>query len=115
MIRSKFLIRGGNSFIAASMEGHADYAEEGSDIVCAAATTLSCAIGDGIVEVLGIKADCSANEGNILIDISKNSTEEIEQCQVLMKTLHLGFKNLQLNYGKYIKVDEEEVYAHVIS
>lgn len=114
MIKSKFLIRGGK-FVTASMKGHSNYSEEGSDIVCASATTLSCAIGDGIIEVLGIKADCSANEGNILIDISKNSAEEIEQCQVLMKTLHLGFKNLELNYGKYIKVDEEEVYAHVIS
>lgn len=114
MIKCKVLLNGGK-VLTASMKGHANYAEEGSDIVCAAATTLSCAIGDGIVEVLGVKANCSANEGNIIIDISKNSTEEIEQCQVLMKTLHLGLKNLELNYGKYIKVDEEEVYAHVIS
>lgn len=114
MIKCKFLLNG-DKLLAVTIEGHAGYAEEGSDIVCAAATTLSCAIGDGIVEVLGVKAKCSANEGNIIIDISKNSTEEIEECQVLMKTLQLGFKNLELNYGNYIKVDEEEVYAHVIS
>lgn len=108
MIKSKFLLDG-DKLIAVTIKGHAGYAEEGSDIVCASATTLSCAIGDGIINVLGVKAECSANEGNIVIDISKNSTDEIEKCQGLMKTLHLGFKNLELNYGKYIKVDEEEV------
>ena len=108
MIKSKFLLDG-DKFITVTIKGHAGYAEEGSDIVCASATTLSCAIGDGIINVLGVKANCSASEGNILIDISKNSTDEIEKCQVLMKTLYLGFKNLELNYGMYIKVDEEEV------
>lgn len=108
MIKAKFLKKN-DKLIAVTLKGHSGYAEEGSDIVCASATTLSCTIGDGIVNVLGVKADCSASEGEINIDLNGNSAFEIQQCQVLMKTLHLGLKNLELIYGMYIKVDEEEV------
>ncbi|SFB16464.1 ribosomal-processing cysteine protease Prp [Clostridium frigidicarnis] len=108
MIKAKFLKKN-DKLVAVTLKGHSGYAEEGSDIVCAAATTLSCTIGDGIVNVLEVKANCSANEGEIYIDLNGNSASEIQQCQVLMKTLHLGLKNLELIYGMYIKVDEEEV------
>ncbi|WP_138204003.1 ribosomal-processing cysteine protease Prp [Haloimpatiens lingqiaonensis] len=95
--------------VCISLEGHSDYSEEGSDIVCSAATAISCSVGDGILTVLNIQADCSAEEGYININIEDNSPEEIDRCQVLMETLLLGLKNIQSNYGGYIKVHEEEV------
>lgn len=108
MIRVKS-IRKKQKIVCISLEGHSGYSEEGSDIVCSAVTTISCAIGDGILNVLNIKANCLAKEGCIHIDIENNSPEEIDRCQVLMETLLLGLKNIESNYGGYIKVHEEEV------
>ena len=35
--------------------------------------------------------------------------EDIERCQVLLETMILGLKSIEITYGEYIKVEIEEV------
>ncbi|WP_373898932.1 ribosomal-processing cysteine protease Prp [Haloimpatiens sp. FM7315] len=108
MINVKSKACNGN-IVSISLKGHSGYSEAGSDVVCSAVTAISCSIGDGILNVLKVKANCIADEGRILISLENNSLDDIEECQVLMKTLLLGLRNIESNYGDYIKVFEEEV------
>lgn len=108
MIVVSFKSKSGN-IIKFTVKGHAEYAEYGSDIVCSAVSALAQTTIMGVTDVLNIDADYQADEGNIVLDIEKVSTSDMDECQVLMKTMKLGIKSIENSYGKYIKLVEEEV------
>ncbi len=97
------------------VDGHAEYFDlkENTtvydDVVCGSVSNLAQITILGVVEVLKLKPTYVAEEGNIALDVSKLSPVEIQSTQVLLETMLLGLKNLEISYGKYIKVIEEEV------
>lgn len=98
-----------DKLISFSIDGHTGYADEGEDIVCSAITAISNCIGDGILEVLKIKANYEIRDGFFSLSLKGLPLEEIVSCQVLMETLLLGLKNIENMYSDYIKVKMEEV------
>lgn len=98
-----------NTILGFSIKGHSGYAAYGSDIVCSAVSAISQTVLIGMEEVLNLEPIYSLEEGFSSIDISKLSKEDIESCQVLMKSMELSILSMKVNYGKYIKVSEEEV------
>ncbi|MEG1255144.1 ribosomal-processing cysteine protease Prp [Clostridium sp.] len=95
--------------------GHAEYFDlkENTtvydDVVCGCVSNLAQVTILGVLEVLNLKPTYVAEEGNIALDISKLSNVEIKSTQVLLETMLLGLKNLEISYEKYIKVIVEEV------
>ncbi len=108
MISAKFM-GSKNQIISFEISGHAGYDEEGYDIVCSAVSALSIGIGNGILEVLKFNADYLMEDGFLSMSLKNLSKEEINECQVLLKTLLLALKNIELSYKPYIEVIEEEV------
>lgn len=92
-----------------NIEGHAGYGEEGEDIVCSAVSAISYTIVNGITEVLKINVEHNIKDGFLQLSLRGNSLEEIGKCQVLLETMLLGFKSMEISYGDYIKVQVEEV------
>lgn len=92
-----------------NIEGHAGYGEEGEDIVCSAVSAISYTIVNGITEVLKISVEHIIKDGFLQLNLSSNSLEDIENCQVLLETMLLGFKSMEISYSDYIKVQVEEV------
>ena len=99
----------GSNIVAFSIKGHAGFAESGEDIVCSAISVLSQSILIGIEEVLNIKADYEIQDGFLNLDLSENNKEDIEKCQVLLKTMEKSLESIKVAYGKYIKLETEEV------
>jgi uncharacterized protein len=95
--------------VAFNIEGHAEYAEEGSDIVCSAVSAVSIGTANGIEEILKIKPRCYMEDGYLNLSLQNNTFDEIEKSQVLLETMLLSFNNLQDNYSDYINVIVEEV------
>lgn len=99
--------------------GHAEYFDVKQnttvydDVVCGSVSNLAQVTILGVLEVLKLKPTYIAEEGNIALDVSKLSHVEIESTQVLLETMLLGLKNLEISYGKYIKVVVEEVQWYV--
>ena len=102
-----------HKLVSFKVRGHAEYYEGDQviydDIVCGVVSNLAQVAILGVTEVLKLKAPYIAEEGNIQLDISQLSSEEIEKCSVLLETMLLGLKNLEISYGEYIKVSVEEV------
>ncbi|WP_040210741.1 ribosomal-processing cysteine protease Prp [Clostridium polynesiense] len=92
-----------------SMDGHAGYACEGEDIVCAALSVLSQTMIIGIEEILKIKLKYEIDDGLLICSIEKNSSEEILSCQVLLQTMLKSIESMIVSYGKYINLEIEEV------
>ena len=91
------------------IEGHADFSESGTDIVCSAVSALAYAFANGVTEVLKVNADISVSEGFLNLDLEVLSEADKEKCQILMETMLLGIQSMEINYREYIKVKIEEV------
>ena len=109
MIEVRFLRKSGN-LVAFTYNGHADFDDYGKDIVCAAVTAQCMMVYNGLDEVMKIKNKIDMdNEGGYLsVSIDSSSLKEKKDAQVLMETLLLGIKAIEMQYGKIIKLIEEE-------
>lgn len=97
--------------MAFTYNGHADFDDYGKDIVCAAVTAQCMMVYNGLDEVMKIKnrIDMDNEGGYLSVSIDSASLKEKKDAQVLMETLLLGIKAIELQYGKFIKLIEEEV------
>lgn len=95
------------------MKGHADFAEAGKDIVCAAASIYSINTINSIEYLVGIEDSIyyDAEDGKIDFGIlsEKLSGKEKEQTELLMRSMELAFKSLRDEYNEFIKICYEEV------
>lgn len=98
-----------DKLISFNISGHAGFDESGRDIICSAVSVLSGAIVNGITEVLNIDAPYDFSDGHMSISLSSLSNEEIEKCQVLMETMLVSLKSLEVNYNDYVNVHIKEV------
>ncbi len=86
-----------------TIKGHADYEEFGKDIVCASVTSIATTTINAIIRLDSEAIDFKSNSGLIDIIIKKHSN--------LVDTLLLNMtellKELEKDYKKYIKINEE--------
>jgi hypothetical protein len=89
--------------------GHADYAEEGSDIVCAGISVLVINTINSIAMFTSdrFETDEDAEEGLIAFSFT---AEPSDDAQLLLRSMVLGLQNIQNQYGnEYIQLIFEEV------
>lgn len=108
MIKARF-VRKNDRIISFNIEGHSGYSEYGSDIVCSAVTAVSLSIGDGILEILNLNPTYEMKDGFLNMNLSNLNENDLDNSQILMKTLLLGLQNIEKLYSKYLKVNVEEV------
>lgn len=102
------------NIIGFKMTGHAEYADYGQDIVCAAASMLAYNTVDTFTDLLNIK-------GKFYFDIPENGNlaelhitdklhgREFEDAQLILRKFELGVKSLKTSYSDYIELDYTEV------
>lgn len=118
MIKVNFK-RNNGMIVSFHVDGHAEYFDFKEnitvydDVVCGSVSNLAQVTILGVLEVLKLEPTYIAEEGNIALDVSKLSQVEIESTQILLETMLLGLKNLEISYEKYIKVIVEEVQWYV--
>ena len=87
-----------------NVKGHANYAEYGSDIVCASVST-AVLMSINQIEVFD-KLDCiktNVYEGNACIEVVR----EDEIVSKVISNLIFTLRDLELQYPKYIKINEK--------
>lgn len=94
------------------MTGHAGYAEEGFDIVCAAVSSQVISVENSLHQLLNIDVMTEANEAEggylkmtIPTDLSKTSEHD---AQLLLRHLHFAFEVLAESYPEYIQINHQE-------
>ena len=78
--------------------GHAEYAEYGEDIVCAAVSVLVLNTLNAIEAFTSEKFDSRTEQKNGLIDIRFRQPAG-HDAELLLKTMVLGLQDIQRNYG----------------
>ena len=92
--------------------GHSGYAESGSDIVCAAASSSVRLCCNGITEVVGAGAEVTQRERDAVVSLrlAKDLPQEHRKlCTVLMSALLLEARCLEEEYPVYVQVKITEV------
>jgi len=100
----------GNHIVKYTVEGHTGYSEEGSDIVCAAVSTVATHTLNGLTDVVkifvGYEVDDAYLECIVPDDLSE---EERKQSDILLDAMYQTFKNLEEQYKEYITIIDMEV------
>ncbi len=97
------------SYQGFSFEGHAGFAQSGSDIVCAALSMLSINTINALESLCHTPMDVTSDEDQGILRVT--FSEKLNEKQtLLMDTLVLGCKETEKQYGsKYCKIKFEEV------
>lgn len=87
---------------AVSVEGHAGYAEEGSDIVCAAVSSLAQGALLGVRKVAGIDAESRVSEGRLTFRLPEYN----EKSDAILETMRLALRDVMEGYRRYIRMED---------
>ena len=87
--------------VAFSCKGHADYADEGFDIVCSAVSILTMNASNSVEKLTGEPFQVKQSDGNLRFRLEGSPTKETE---LLLQSMLIGLKGIEEEYPKYLKV-----------
>lgn len=107
MISVDFLIDSDGIYHGFSIDGHAEYAEPGEDIICAAVSALSQNTVNAIEVFTEDSMEYEVEDGRLSCRFTGTISAE---SKLLMNTLALGLENIENSYGnEYINIQTKEV------
>ena len=93
-----------------SIKGHSGYAEAGQDIICSAVSVTAYTAAGALGELAGLDDCYNESDGLMVISLPQDMTaRQKETAGTILETTAIGFKQIELSYGKYVLVIEEEV------
>ena len=88
------------------LSGHAGYADEGQDIVCASVSALSIAACNGLDHFLSVVPKVQEGDGHLTCQLKGIQEQELEKAQWILQTMAMGIEQIQAAYGQdYIFID----------
>ena len=92
-------------YVGFRMTGHAEYAEYGSDIVCAAVSVLVINTINSVEKFTDDEFNRAVHEEKDIVLFGIKSEKVSESAKLLLNSLVLGLEGIQAEYGKkYIKI-----------
>lgn len=104
MIKIKFF-KNESDFTGFEVSGHAMFDEYGKDIICAFVSSACLMTANTITEVMRIKADASAHDGYMKLQLN----DSYQTAQDVLNGLLLHMTELEKEYPKNVKVIISEV------
>jgi uncharacterized protein YsxB (DUF464 family) len=88
------------------LSGHAGFAREGQDIICAGVSALSIAAVNGLEHFLSVVPQVQTADGHLTCRLGGIPEQELEKAQWILQTMTLGIQQIQTTYGQdYILID----------
>ncbi len=104
MIKARFY-HSGDALIGFSVSGHADYADSGNDIVCAAVSTAVNMTANGITEIALLDAAVNVKENEVQLKVKQAS----EMSALLLQSMRLQLEILKEQFPRNIRIYDMEV------
>jgi uncharacterized protein YsxB (DUF464 family) len=92
-----------------SIEGHANYAKTGSDIVCAGVSAISVGTVNAAEELLGVTMH-SVMKGGFLQAVVPDllNEDQLNKLQLLLESMLVMLKTIEQSYGSYLVIRESQ-------
>ncbi len=103
------IVKVNQNIITIEATGHSGYAESGHDIVCAAVSTLTQNLVNGLENVLNITPKVLIDEQipHLSVSIPKDLDKaKMHEAQILMQTTRLGLMDARDSFKKFIMIKE---------
>ncbi len=94
--------------------GHADYADEGEDIVCSAITSAIQLLHVFLDDVLLVDVDTDVDQKKAYISItlpSEMTQDEMREAQHALRALRMHYGEMEKQYAQFINVTEVQYDA----
>lgn len=92
--------------VSGRVKGHSGYSEEGSDIVCAAISSVLWCTLNGLESFLGKKISVSQKEADVSFEICPLCGEEKIKADILLFSMDRFFEELAGQYSQFISKSE---------
>ena len=93
-----------------SCNGHAGYAEKGSDVICAAISTLTWTAVLALEKLTKIRLKIQKNAAKGRLECCWNSIPaEMEKVNLIIQVMVIGLQDIAAQYPEYLNVSEVEV------
>ncbi|MDG0871745.1 ribosomal-processing cysteine protease Prp [Paenibacillus thiaminolyticus] len=90
-----------------SIEGHAEYAPHGEDIVCAGVSAVSVGAANAIEALTGVELECEMKDGFLSGTVPFIERKDIEaQVQLLLESMIIGLQSIEASYESYLQIEE---------
>ena len=90
-------------------EGHADFDEEGRDIICAAVSVLELNLANSVAEFTDARFSCQIGEDTGTFEFLLADRED-EKAALLLDSCLLGMEAIRQQYGSnYLQITDQEV------
>lgn len=106
MINISFYVTAQGWLLGFRIVGHSGYAEEGSDIVCAAVSSAAIMTANTITDVMNIGCEVTADDGDMMLRIFQR---DASSCSDILSGFKLHMQQLEEQYSEYINVNYTEV------
>ncbi len=102
------------NYVGFKIDGHAEYAEHGEDIVCAAVSILSQTCINSLDKILKVDFDFSENQDKgfvelLITDFERKEKGIQEKISLIIESMELGIKGVESLYPDYVKTTSKEV------
>lgn len=92
-----------------SIQGHANFAKRGEDIVCAGVSAVTVGTVNSIEALTGVEMDTKMKNGFLSGSLPSLPREEnFAQVQLLLESMVVMLSNIAESYGKYIKIEQSK-------
>ena len=110
MIRTVLYRNAAKQLTGYSAKGHSGYAEEGSDIICAAVSILGATCVNSLESVAGVIPVITANDDGILEFHLPDGLDELpmHDAQVLLGALKQGLSDLAEQFPQYVRLSIQD-------
>lgn len=89
------------------IDGHANYAKRGEDIVCAGISAVTIGTVNSIEALTGVVLESKMKNGFLSGDIPPiDRPDQAAQVQLLLESMVIMLKSIAESYGKYIEIHE---------
>ena len=86
------------------MDGHANFAEHGQDLVCAGASAVSFGAVNAITQLTNIEPVIEQGADGGYLRVEFPVTEQDAQVQLLLQAMIISLQTIELDYADFIKL-----------
>jgi uncharacterized protein YsxB (DUF464 family) len=93
------------TIVSFAAEGHAQYAQQGQDIICAAVSAILQTAAFGLINYLELDPEIATTDGwlscQLELEVARNN-----EVQAILETMLAGLEETKKEYPDYIKINE---------
>lgn len=109
------VVRENGELLGYEIKGHAKFANEGEDIVCAAVSVLAQTGIFSLSRLLSLEVQKTIDKGSLSCSLPENITEEKKkEAKLIMNTVLVGMYETARSYPDRIKIIDERGLYHCL-